>query len=302
LRAACQLIVSLLHHFSSDSAMREWFRVLVASEAKAQVSELVGRATRSSWKRACSLGAGDHAVSCALECLFGALSFSPRATLTVCSTKDRSIQVNSNPKNSFHGPLDTVLLDRDGVVNEKMPEGSYVTSWDEFQVLPGVLEAIRLLNQSQIRVIVVSNQRGVALGRYTAEDVQAIHAQFQKLLQAKGAHVDGFFFCPHDKEQCNCRKPLPGMFDQAVSRFPAITTAGSVMIGDSKSDMEFGRQLGITTVLIEGQAERQKSGAETALQLADLCYSSLYEAVNDLLARIRDHREPNGASCQGSPA
>jgi histidinol-phosphate phosphatase family protein len=178
-----------------------------------------------------------------------------------------------------------VFLDRDGVVNEKMPEGHYVTQWSDFQVLPGVVEAIRLLNRAGLRVVVISNQRGIALGLYTAENVRAIHTEFQKMLALSGAHVDGFYFCPHDEGQCNCRKPLPGLFEQAAADFPGIAAAGSMMIGDSKPDVEFGRRLGMTTAFIEGDPQRQKPGAETARELADLRYSSLYEAVRDLLAR-----------------
>ena len=175
--------------------------------------------------------------------------------------------------------LSTVFLDRDGVLNEKMPEGRYVTSWAEFQLLPGVPEAIARLNRAGLRVIVVSNQRGIALGLYSVADVEAIHAALQGLLNSQGAHVDAFYFCPHDKGQCNCRKPLPGLFDQAVAQFPAITAAGSVMIGDSLSDIEFGRRVGMTTIFIEGNAQRRKPGAESARQLADLSFPTLVEAV-----------------------
>jgi D-glycero-D-manno-heptose 1,7-bisphosphate phosphatase len=181
----------------------------------------------------------------------------------------------------------TVFLDRDGVVNEKMPEGRYVAQWSGFKILPGVVEAIGLLNRAGLRVVVISNQRGIALGLYTSEDVRALHSEFQKMLASSGANVDGFYFCPHDKGQCNCRKPLPGLFEQAVADFPGITAASSVMIGDSKSDVEFGRRLGMRTVFIDGDPRLQKPGAETAREMADLHYSSLYEAANGLLARPR---------------
>lgn len=193
--------------------------------------------------------------------------------------------LNKTLKSLFPVAVQTVFLDRDGVVNEKMPEGRYVTRWDEFHALPDVAKAIRLLNQSGIRVIVVSNQRGIALGLYTAETVWAIHAEFQKLLKVEGAHVDDFYFCPHDNGQCNCRKPLSGMFEQAVADFPAINAATCVMIGDSKSDMEFGQRLGMMTAFIVGLPERQKPDAEVASEMADLRYSSLYKAVCDLLTR-----------------
>jgi D-glycero-D-manno-heptose 1,7-bisphosphate phosphatase len=180
-------------------------------------------------------------------------------------------------------PIETAFLDRDGVINEKMPEGSYVTRWEEFRPLPGAIEAIGRLNRAGLRAIVVSNQRGAALGLYTPADVEAIHARFQELLKAQGAHVDAFYFCPHDKRSCNCRKPLPGMFDQAVAAFPAISAATSVMIGDSLSDIEFGRRLGMRTVFIEGDPLHRKAGAEAAAEQAWKRCTSLAEAVGLLL-------------------
>jgi D-glycero-D-manno-heptose 1,7-bisphosphate phosphatase len=182
--------------------------------------------------------------------------------------------------------LRTVFLDRDGVMNEKMPEGEYVESCDELRVLAGVPEAIGRLNRAGLRVLVVSNQRGVALGLYTVADVDAIHASFQSMLETAGAHVDGFYFCPHDRDECNCRKPLPGMFETAVADFPAITADTSAMIGDSLSDIEFGKRLGMLTVFIDGDPGRQQPGAETAGAMADLRFGSLVEAVEHLLSGL----------------
>ncbi len=179
--------------------------------------------------------------------------------------------------------LHNVFLDRDGVLNKKMSEGHYVTCWSEFHLLPGVPEAIRQLNRAGIRVLVVSNQRGIALGLYTSEAVLSIHSQFQDLLKLHGAHVDSFYFCPHDKSGCNCRKPLPGLFEQAVADFPDITANTSVMFGDSLSDIEFGRRLGMRTIFLEGDEFLQKSGADKARKLADWCLPSLSDAVRLLL-------------------
>lgn len=180
--------------------------------------------------------------------------------------------------------LKTVFLDRDGVLNEKMPEGQYVTSWSEFRLLPGVTEAIGRLNRFGVRVVLVSNQRGVALGLYTVADVEAIHAELHDLLKRHGAHLDGYYFCSHDELKCNCRKPLPGLFQQAVADFPEITAATSVMIGDSLSDIEFGRRLGMLTVLLDGATDDSQRNSKEAQELADLRYSSLGEAVSALLA------------------
>jgi D-glycero-D-manno-heptose 1,7-bisphosphate phosphatase len=176
-----------------------------------------------------------------------------------------------------------VFLDRDGVLNEKMPEGRYVTCWREFHLLPGVPEAIARLNHAGLRVVVVSNQRGIALGLYTAADVENIHASLQNFLKSHGAHVDAFYFCPHDKRECNCRKPLPGLFEQAAAQFPGLAAATSVMIGDSLSDIEFGHRLGMKTVFIEAAPERQKPGAHIAAEMAGARFPSLARAVESLL-------------------
>jgi D-glycero-D-manno-heptose 1,7-bisphosphate phosphatase len=181
--------------------------------------------------------------------------------------------------------LHTVFLDRDGVINQKLPEGRYVTSPDEFQPLPGVHQAIAKLNRAGIRVFVVSNQRGIALNLYTAADVLDIHAIFQDELNTHGAHVDAFYFCPHDKADCDCRKPLPGLFNQARAEFPDVAAESSAIIGDSWSDVEFGRRLGMLTVFIDGDPALQKPGAEAARDSADLHFASLPEAVDALLAR-----------------
>ena len=177
----------------------------------------------------------------------------------------------------------TVFLDRDGVINEKAPEGEYICSAAELHVLPGVPQAIARLNQAGLRTVVVSNQRGIAKGLYTVADVEAIHRAMRETLARDGARLDAIFICPHDKEECQCRKPLPGMFQQAVRAFPEIKAVESVMIGDALTDIEFGRRLGMPTILIEGAAERHKPDLAEAIRLADRRVSSLSQAVDLLL-------------------
>lgn len=179
--------------------------------------------------------------------------------------------------------LRTVFLDRDGVLNRKLPEGEYVSDWSRFELLPGVPQAIARLNKAGVRVIVVSNQRGVALGLYTAADVDAIHTRLQRELAAHGAHIGAFYFCPHDKGECDCRKPGPGLYERACAKFADVTAESSVMIGDSWSDIEFGRNVRMRTIFIEGDAARQKPGAERARKFADQTFGSLAEAVDAIL-------------------
>jgi D-glycero-D-manno-heptose 1,7-bisphosphate phosphatase len=191
-------------------------------------------------------------------------------------------------RNSSKAPasdmLNTVFLDRDGVINEKMPEGEYVRSVNELRLVPGVAAAVARLNRARLRVLVVSNQRGIALGLYGSRDVDAIHSALQEQLAVFGAHIDAFYICPHDRGACSCRKPLPGMFEQAQRDFDGITAAAGVMIGDSLSDMEFGRRTGMRTILIEGSGSGDASADERARHLADWTCASLPEAVEEILA------------------
>jgi len=183
--------------------------------------------------------------------------------------------------------LRSVFLDRDGVINRKLPEGQFVTCWRQFELLPGVPEAIARLNRSGLLVLIVSNQRGIASGLYSAADVEAIHGRLQQELGPCGAHVDGFYFCPHAPGECNCRKPLPGLFQQALAEFPQIDPSTSVMLGDSLADMKFGGQLGMKTVLITDETapvDHAPPNVAQARALADFHFSSLAEAVDYLLS------------------
>jgi D-glycero-D-manno-heptose 1,7-bisphosphate phosphatase len=170
------------------------------------------------------------------------------------------------------------------VINQKLPEGEYVSNWDRFILLPGTAEAIAKLNQAGLRVLVVTNQRGIALGKYTSADVDTIHRNLQQRLALSGAQIDGFYYCPHDKKECDCRKPLPGMFHQAQSEFPDVTAETSAVVGDSLSDIEFGKRLGLRTIFIEGDPEHRKAGAEKAIEQADQAAPNLPEAVALLLS------------------
>jgi D-glycero-D-manno-heptose 1,7-bisphosphate phosphatase len=180
-------------------------------------------------------------------------------------------------------PIQYVFLDRDGVINCKAPEGEYIARWSDMKLLPGAESAIAVLNRSGRRVMVVSNQRGIALGRYTGADVEAIHTELQRHLAAHGAHIDAFYYCPHDEDQCDCRKPKTGMFEQAFRDFPGSSRANSLIIGDSISDVEAARKLGIPAIFIEGDSSTRKKGVERAAALADSVCVSLLEAVEQHL-------------------
>ncbi len=172
-----------------------------------------------------------------------------------------------------------VFLDRDGVLNRKLPEGAYVTSWEQFQWLPGAIEAIARMNRAGMTVILVSNQRGIALGLCTHEQLELIHKNMRADLVRHGARLDAIYYCPHDIGECHCRKPDIGLFTQACKDLPQASAHNSLVIGDSLSDMEAGKRMGMGTIFIQGEAENQKAGAAIAAESADAVASSLLEAV-----------------------
>jgi D-glycero-D-manno-heptose 1,7-bisphosphate phosphatase len=180
-------------------------------------------------------------------------------------------------------PVSYVFLDRDGVLNRKMPEGEYVRRWSQFEWLPGAEEAVARMNRAGVTTIVVSNQRGIALGLYTLADVEVIHSNMQGDLARKGARLGAIYYCPHDKGECNCRKPDIGLFEQAFEKFPDANPQNSVLIGDSLSDIQAGRRMGMRTVFIQGDPAHQKAGASAGAELADAVASSLLEAVETYL-------------------
>lgn len=177
-----------------------------------------------------------------------------------------------------------VFLDRDGVINRKRPEGDYVKNWEEVEFLPGALEGLRELATTGARIIVVTNQRGIARGRMTERDLAQIHERMLRAVRQAGGRIDAFYYCPHEGG-CGCRKPMPGLFERARRDFPEIDFTKSLVAGDSLSDLEPGFCLGCTTALI-GSGERARMIQELAARnhiRVDICAASLLE-----LARMPD--------------
>jgi histidinol-phosphate phosphatase family protein len=168
------------------------------------------------------------------------------------------------------------FLDRDGVINRKAPPGEYITRWEDMQILPGVGEAIGLLNGAGFLVIVVTNQRCVAKGLITAAGLEAMHEQMRAELASAGSILNGVYSCPHELEPpCTCRKPRPGMLLQAA-REHQIDLISSWMIGDSDIDVEAGRNAGCNTARLLGSGETESSKS-------DLVAQSLLDAARKIL-------------------
>jgi D-glycero-D-manno-heptose 1,7-bisphosphate phosphatase len=170
----------------------------------------------------------------------------------------------------------TAFLDRDGTINEAAAAGEYIVSPAEVRLLPGAAEAIRLLNEHPARVVVVTNQRGIALGRMSEADLTAVNERLEQLLVAAGARLDAIYHCPHEEGECDCRKPGPAMFERAAREVPGVAIEGAAMIGDSAIDVEAGNRLGLTTVRL---------GEPAADPPADHQAPTLLEAVHWLRGR-----------------
>lgn len=172
------------------------------------------------------------------------------------------------------------FLDRDGVINRKAPGDGYVTCWGQIEILPGVAQAVSLLNKAQFKVIVVSNQRCIAKGLVTTAEMDAIHRRLCRELAAAGAVIDGVYYCPHEKQPpCECRKPEPGMLLSAA-RQHQLDLAVSWMIGDSEVDVTAGKKVGCKTARLTGIDNGPHGNA-------DVFAPSLIEAVRQILSISR---------------
>jgi D-glycero-D-manno-heptose 1,7-bisphosphate phosphatase len=141
-----------------------------------------------------------------------------------------------------------VFLDRDGTINEQM---GYINHISRFRLLPKVAEAIRMLNENDYLVVVVTNQSGPARGYFPIELVHEVNRHMQRLLKNKGANVDAVYFCPHLPEDgCNCRKPKTGMIEMAC-RDMEIDLSRSYVVGDMCDDIELAKNAGIKGIMVK---------------------------------------------------
>ena len=182
---------------------------------------------------------------------------------------------------NLSNPQRAVFLDRDGTINRYV---GFLRDIEDFELLPGVAEAVRLINASGFLTIVVTNQPVIARGEVTAEELDAIHCKMETLLGTEGAFIDGLYYCPHHpdkgfdgeveslKIECDCRKPKPGMLLSAARDFN-IDLNSSWMVGDGKNDILAGKAAGCRTALVSGKEDFGQ----------DFTASSLLEAVNLIL-------------------
>jgi histidinol-phosphate phosphatase family protein len=181
-----------------------------------------------------------------------------------------------------------VLLDRDGVINRRIPNG-YVTSWAQFEFLPRALEALRLLVENNHSAIVISNQACVGKGLLTPEGLDAITGRFLAEVQKYGGRIDGIYYCPHRIEDgCGCRKPKPGLLVQAQRDF-GFSFPETFMVGDSENDLLAAQQVGCPALLISDRGTNANAQWPYPPRAV---VRDLYSAVLFILERRKRPQDP----------
>ncbi len=148
-----------------------------------------------------------------------------------------------------------VFLDRDGTINEEV---GYLGDLEKLSIYPNSFEAIRLINESGMKAVVITNQSGVARGYFSEDFVMTVHSRINETLQKKGAHIDRFYYCPHHPTEgkgnylksCDCRKPETGMVIKASEELD-IDLSRSYMVGDTAKDIELANKISVTGILVK---------------------------------------------------
>ncbi len=175
----------------------------------------------------------------------------------------------------------TLFIDRDGVINVEK-EGDYIYNWEEFTFYPDTLSSLEFFSGVFGRIIVVTNQRGVAKGFMTLEDLRQLHGKMCEAVTLHGGRIDKIYFCTDFDDESHCRKPNTGMALEAQKDFPDIDFKKSIMLGNRQSDMQFGKRMKMKTIYLK------TTHPETSLpvDLVDAAFDHLSEIV-DAIKKVR---------------
>ncbi len=172
-----------------------------------------------------------------------------------------------------------IILDRDGVINQDSDD--FIKSPNEWRPINGSLEAIALLNQHDYRVVVITNQSGIARGLFTQEILQAIHDKMLTAVRDAGGEIDIIYSCPHGPDdQCQCRKPRPGLMKQFSQEYK-VNLSGLPVIGDSMRDLEAAKAVGANPILVRSGKGERIAGEVAKINIP--IYENLYEASTALI-------------------
>ncbi|MCK5189231.1 MAG: D-glycero-beta-D-manno-heptose 1,7-bisphosphate 7-phosphatase [Methylococcales bacterium] len=173
-----------------------------------------------------------------------------------------------------------VLIDRDGVINQDSEH--FIKSPDEWQAIPGSLEAIALLNKHGYKVVVITNQSGLARGLFDHAMLELIHARMQRLTEQQGGKIDAIYVCPHGPDDhCTCRKPNPGLLVH-FGKEKAISLSGIPFIGDSLIDLQAGLAVGAKPLLVK--TGKGKRTLENNPDLNVPVFENLYDAAQFIIS------------------
>ncbi|MFC1992233.1 D-glycero-beta-D-manno-heptose 1,7-bisphosphate 7-phosphatase [Chloroflexota bacterium] len=175
-----------------------------------------------------------------------------------------------------------VLIDRDDTINRDVP---YCSHPEDFDLLPGVAEGIRLLNEHGFKVVVITNQSGIARGYFTHEMLVEIHNKMCSELARYGAHIDAIYYCPHHPEShCSCRKPKLAMPLRAAQEL-SLDLSHSYVIGDSSMDIQMGKGVSSKTILVSESIEVERGKERN--QKPDFVAHTVHDASRWILDQIR---------------
>jgi D-glycero-D-manno-heptose 1,7-bisphosphate phosphatase len=184
-----------------------------------------------------------------------------------------------------------IFIDRDGTLSEEV---GYVNHLSRYRLFPFAVDAIRLVNRSPMLAVLVTNQAGVARGYFAESMIHAVHGEVKRALDEGGAHLDGVYFCPHHpsageppyRQDCDCRKPKPGLLHRAASDL-GIDLASSYVVGDRRGDLELAWSVGATAVMVKtgyGRGEIEHHAPAWPRQ-PDMVADHLLDAVVQVLSR-----------------
>lgn len=170
-----------------------------------------------------------------------------------------------------------LFLDRDGVINKRKVD-DYITKWEDFEFLSGVLEAMNVFSKYFDRIIIITNQQGIGKKIMTDHELDDIHTKLKETILKHNGKIDAIYYCAMLRDKINnCRKPNITMAEQAQKQFPEIIFNQSIMIGDTSPDMEFGKNAGMARILLQNEHTTEKDK-----QWAEISINSLTELANQL--------------------
>lgn len=177
-----------------------------------------------------------------------------------------------------------VFIDRDGTINQ---DRNYLDNAQDFEFIPGAADAIKKLNECGLKVVVITNQSGIARGILTEETLSDIHDRMVHLLATEGAYLDGIYYCPHHPDDgCDCRKPATGMVRNAIHDLD-VDIAHSYIIGDKRADVHLGHNLGLTSILVlTGYGREENEFFENEKAKPDFVADNLRHAAEWIISQL----------------